>query len=318
MIHLLNSRYELAEYLFTDLDGVDTIFMPVKKHNPLLHRIVKAIYYKVCPKVYSYYLDADINERLRNIPPDDTLIVIGESTYGFWMLSHLCKHVKHKVAYFWNPCVSLQSQKVCREVSKYSDKAKCIVEYIRSLGFTMVTFDEGDAKKYNMAYFPQFYRKPKDYDGKAEIKRDFFFCGRDKGRKDTIDFFKRRLSKFGKCDFNVIPENQVTDAIDYWTYLDIIKGAKALCEISQNGQTGLTIRALEALFLQKKLITNNPSAPKWDFYNPHNILVLTENTTEDELKSFLEGQMVVVESSIIQKHDVSSLLKFLANTPITV
>lgn len=68
MIHVLISRYELSEYLFSNLDGIDTIFVPVRKHNSLPHRLVKAIYYKVCPKVYSNYLPKDVSDRLKAIP----------------------------------------------------------------------------------------------------------------------------------------------------------------------------------------------------------------------------------------------------------
>lgn len=313
MIHVLISQYELSEYLFRNLEGIDTIFIPVRRHNPICHRIVKAIYYKVCSKAYSNYYKKDVSDRLKAIKPEDTLVVIGEDTYNFWVLSHLCKHVKNKVAYFWNPLVSAKNQKVCRKIRNCEDRAKAIVEYIRSLGFTMATFDPVDTVNYKMEYFPQFYRSYPDDMQQNEISRyDFFFCGRDKGRKDKINILKKRLTKFGNCKFIVIPEHS-PDAIGYFDYLKVLRNSKVLCEFIQNGQHGLTIRTLEALFYHKKLITNNASIINEDFYNPSNIFVLTEQTTDEELKNFLYSQQSEVAKSVIQKYEVCSLLNFLKN-----
>lgn len=312
MIHVLISRYELSEYLFSDLDGIDTIFMPVRKHNSLPHRLVKAIYYKICPKVYSNYLSQDVSDRLKAITQNDTLIVIGEDIYFYWVLSHLCKHVKHKVAYFWNPCVSIENQKTCRQLQKTEDRAKAIVEYIRNLGFTMATFDSSDAVKYNMYYYPQFYRSyPEQTELTEKYDYDFYFCGRDKGRKTLIDFFQKRLSKFGKCKFIIIPESN-PDFMGYYDYIDEVKKAKVLCEIGQKGQTGLTIRALEALFFNKKMITTNEYVKQMDFYNPANILVLNQDTTDSEIEMFLNVRLKKYDSGILAKYDVKSMLASLS------
>ena len=312
MIHVLISRYELSEYLFSDLDGIDTIFMPVRKYNSLPHRLVKAIYYKICPKVYSNYLSQDVSDRLKAITQNDTLIVIGEDIYFYWVLSHLCKHVKHKVAYFWNPCVSIENQKTCRQLQKTEDRAKAIVEYIRNLGFTMATFDSSDAVKYNMYYYPQFYRSyPEQTELTEKYDYDFYFCGRDKGRKTLIDFFQKRLSKFGKCKFIIIPESN-PDFMGYYDYIDEVKKAKVLCEIGQKGQTGLTIRALEALFFNKKMITTNEYVKQMDFYNPANILVLNQDITDSEIEMFLNVELKNYESGILTKYDVKSIFASLS------
>lgn len=312
MIHLLISKYELSEYLFSNLEGIDTIFVPVHKHNLLRHRIVKAIYYNACSNVYSDYYHKDISEKLHNISPDDTLIVIGEDTYNFWVLSHLCKHVKNKIAYFWNPCVSIENQKTCRQLQKTEDRAKAIVEYIRNLGFTMATFDSSDAVKYKMYYYPQFYRSYPEQTELTEIyDYDFYFCGRDKGRKTLIDFFQKRLSKFGKCKFIIIPESN-PDFMGYYDYIDKVKKAKVLCEIGQKGQTGLTIRALEALFFNKKMITTNEYVKQMDFYNPANILVLNQDTTDSEIEMFLNVRLKKYDSGILAKYDVMSMLASLS------
>lgn len=312
MIHVLISHYELSDFLFKDLKDIDTIFVPVRKHNTFIHRAIKAIYYHIYDKVYSYCYPVDIVKRLKEISSEDCLIVVGEDTYNFWVLSHLCKHVKNKVAYFWNPCVSIENQKTCRQLQKTEDRAKAIVEYIRNLGFTMATFDSSDAVKYNMYYYPQFYRSyPEQTELTEKYDYDFYFCGRDKGRKTLIDFFQKRLSKFGKCKFIIIPESN-PDFMGYYDYIDEVKKAKVLCEIGQKGQTGLTIRALEALFFNKKMITTNEYVKQMDFYNPANILVLNQDTIDSEIEMFLNVRLKKYDSGILAKYDVMSMLASLS------
>ena len=45
----------------------------------------------------------------------------------------------------------------------------------------------------------------------------------------------------------------------------------------REGQTGLSFRVFEAMALEKKIITNNPTIKNYNFYHPQNILVLNED-----------------------------------------
>lgn len=307
MIHVLISHYELSDFLFKDLKDIDTIFVPVRKHNTFIHRAIKAIYYHICDKVYSYCYPADIVKRLKEISSDDCLIVVGEDTYTYWMLSHICSHITNKVAYFWNPCKDLNKQKVNRSLSKSNNKPKAIVEYIRSLGFKMATFDRQDSINYNMAYFPQFYRFNKR-NISSEIEYDFFFCGRDKGRRNIIDKYKYLFSKIGTCKFVIVETNSTADALGYFEYIKQIEKTRVICEVVQDGQTGLTIRAMEALFFGKKLITNNSSITEYDFYNPNNIFVFNNSTNKDDILRFLSTPLKCIDIFLLSRYDVHNIV----------
>ena len=312
MIHVLISHYELSDFLFKDLKEIDTIFVPVRKHNTFIHRAIKAIYYHIYDKVYSYCYPADIVKRLKEISSDDCLIVVGEDTYTYWMLSHICSHITNKVAYFWNTCSSIKDQKKCRRICKHPDKSKAIVEYIRSLGFKMATFDRQDSINYNMAYFPQFYRF-NERNISSEIEYDFFFCGRDKGRKTIIEKYESLLSKIGNCNFIIVDTNNIADVLGYYEYLKQIENSRIICEVVQKGQSGLTVRALEALFFEKKLITNNESIIEFDFYDSNNIFIFRDTTSENDIKNFLSLPIKHIESNIKKKYEVNNLIKYLSN-----
>ena len=66
-----------------------------------------------------------------------------------------------------------------------------------------------------------------------------------------------------------------------------IRRAKAILEVNQKGQVGCTLRALEALFFRKKLITTNLNIQKEDFYNPENIFIYGKDDIRN-LHKFVE------------------------------
>ena len=312
MIYLLCSKYELSEFMFQGLRNINTILVPVRKHNPFIHRVIKAFHYKISDKFYSNYYPSSITKQLKGITPDDCLIAFGEDSYSFYVLSHLCKDVKNKVAYFWNPCKDLNKQKVNRSLSKLVDKPGAIVEYIRSLGFKMATFDRQDSINYNMAYFPQFYRSYNQNVSSA-IEYDFFFCGRDKGRRNIIEKYKSLFSKIGTCKFLIVETNCTSDALGYFEYIKQIEKSRVICEVVQEGQSGLTVRALEALFFEKKLITNNVSIIEYDFYDKNNIYLFSDTTSEHDIIDFLSLPTKHIGSDRKMKYEVNNLLTYLSN-----
>ena len=61
--------------------------------------------------------------------------------------------------------------------------------------------------------------------------------------------------------------------ISYSENMNNISKTRCLVEIVQDGQAGLTLRALEAMFLHKKLLTNNRRINEFEFYNSNNIFI---------------------------------------------
>ncbi|MGI6020199.1 MAG: hypothetical protein ACOX71_01760 [Lachnospiraceae bacterium] len=55
---------------------------------------------------------------------------------------------------------------------------------------------------------------------------------------------------------------------------DILVKSRCVLDAPQEGQNGLTIRAIECIGAKKKLVTANPDIKNYDFYRENNILVL--------------------------------------------
>lgn len=93
-----------------------------------------------------------------------------------------------------------------------------------------------------------------------------FFLGRDKGRLQIINELADRLTTLGcKLDFNVVKDKTSSPTSKYLiekqiSYEENIRrtlNANIIVDITKENQSGWTLRILEALFFNKKLITNN-------------------------------------------------------------
>ena len=128
---------------------------------------------------------------------------------------------------------------------------------------------------------------------------DVFFVGQDKGRLTKIRIIKERLTSLGfVCDFYVsgVEKNNVEfkSGIKYNTplsYNDVIKHVlKTSCilELLQENQNGSSLRAMEALVYEKKLISNNLSIKQERFFNSEQMLII--NKPDDIFPEFIKGK----------------------------
>lgn len=140
---------------------------------------------------------------------------------------------------------------------------------IEQCGFKIYTFDQVDAQKYNLNWLSQFLKCPK-IDTNASISSDFYFLGFEKNRRHIIENLRKQLKQYN-LDFRIIHNSR--EMISYSENMNNISKTRCLVEIVQDGQAGLTLRALEAMFLNKKLLTNNRRIKEFDFYNSNNIFI---------------------------------------------
>lgn len=213
---------------------------------------------------------------------------------------------------------SLYNKKISKTIKKQNPNCKVIIYFWNHINNTnkyilkdtnideFWTFDKEDAIKYKMKYNPQFYTKMIILNNKKNIINDIVFLGRPKDRKNYILNIARLLKKQKlRLNFKII-ENE-KEFIKYDKYLDMVSESKCILDYNQDGQSGLTLRPMEALFFEKKLITNNRDIKNYDFYNPSNIFILGENNIED-IKEFINKPYEKVEQKIIDYYDFEQWL----------
>ncbi len=169
------------------------------------------------------------------------------------------------------------------------------------------SFDSADCAKYGMKQNIQYYYgSPEEI---HEVKYDVYFVGHDKGRAEQLSDIKAKLDNLGiTYRFDLIEENQPN--IPYNEVRENIKNSRAILEVNQSGQSGYTLRALEALFFQKKLITTNESIMRESFYRENNIYIIGHD--DYSLKEFMDASMDDT-SYLQQEYDIDAWLNRFIN-----
>lgn len=247
----------------TDGINADIIFKPM----PKIVRLIRRFWVDTFFPGYSIWY----GEWKKNIEKYDTVIVHADvRTRTVPKFIHKIKPSMRVIYWYWNP------------VNRNS-----LPELAKDPDIECWSFDEEDCKKYGMKKNIQYYYDQNIDDDKS-IEYDIYFVGRDKGRKVFIDSIKNDLEQLHiSYKFDVFGDNDI--GIPYNEVQNRIRKAKAILEINQEGQVGCTLRALEALFFRKKLITSNKYIITEDFYNSNNIFILGQDDLAD-LKSFLNFQ----------------------------
>jgi hypothetical protein len=201
------------------------------------------------------------------------------------------------ILWYWNPAI------------------KCInPDSINYNNSELWSFDTNDCLLHNMSYNTTFYFD-NIYLSNRDLLYDILFVGKDKGRMTYLKELERELIKKNiRIRFEIVSDNKKTnksskkETIPYEKVLELISESKAILDICQDGQDGMTLRPLEALFLKKKLITNYSKISNFDFYHPNNIFILGIDNIDD-LKYFIETPYISIPYSIINQYDFSSWLK---------
>ena len=179
------------------------------------------------------------------------------------------------------------------------------------------TFDPSDAEKYNFNLNTQFCILPECVD--EEPVNDVYFRCLDKGRYEIVSKIVDCLKNFGyRCDIKVLRDASspaednfgllVDKEVDYECMLDSIRKSKAVMDISKSGQCGFTVRMLEGIFYDKKIITDNTSVINEEFYDNRMIFIL-EKDKLTEIKQFLDGEKIPYPQEVKDYYSFEAWLK---------
>lgn len=213
--------------------------------------------------------------------------------------------------FLWNPAHTF-----CR--NSFSKK-----DYIQSTirkEIKVYTFDEKDAEEYGFNLIEQPFCKLNN-SNETNYNADALFIGKDKGRsKDILQILNllkdANLSytchilkdKHGK----LIPElsDYYSDKyIDYKETLQLISQHRLYIEVLQKGQSGMTLRPLEALFQKRKLISTNKNLYSHHLFDSSRILIVEENTTADDVLAFINTPFSELKTKDIEQHEINHWLE---------
>ena len=196
-----------------------------------------------------------------------------------------------------------------------NEKIHGLLEKLKHFSIQQWSFDHDDCQKYGFYYYQQFLTPLPNIKNKI-INYDLCFVGRNKGRDIILNSLKDKADSIGLNFLIDLKDGTKSSNICYEHYLEESLSAKCIVEILQDGQSGMTLRPVEALFYNRKLLTNNQSVINEPFYHADNILVVKDidSLSVVELKRFIDKPMVEIDENIKEKYSTVGLLKMLSKT----
>lgn len=182
---------------------------------------------------------------------------------------------------------------------------------LRKYGVIFSSFDPKDCEQFGLLYNPDFFFE-NYFTGKRfnEKSTDFCFVGKDKGRRGKIESIQKTLMECGYSSYIYIPKGKKDDSIPYSKYLEIVNESKVIIDVTKDGQFGLSLRPLEALYSGGKILTDNPLIKKMDYFNANDVFLLGEQAlTSENLKVFYELPYIHPSDEMIHNHAFSSWIK---------
>lgn len=185
---------------------------------------------------------------------------------------------------------------------------------------SVATFDSVDAKRYNWSYRPLFGNNifsRKNFD--ASLQFDWCFIGTmHSDRHRVIHKLRRRyglqMRSFVFCYFQSPLILFLRRFLD-WTLMlapngslstkpmaatevsKVIMKSRAVLDVEHPHQQGLTMRTIETLMMEKKLITTNRHILTSNLYDPSRVFVITRDDPEIPL-TFLEQPFMTISNTL--------------------
>lgn len=183
--------------------------------------------------------------------------------------------------------------------------------------YELWTYNLHDSKKYHMKYNKQvldlsvYNRVTANNSDLISPIYDVVFLGYSKDREKILRKLYFELDKEGlNCYFYIpdiidFPGNKCVDgkALSYDSYLKIVAQSKAVIDIVVKNNYGLTLRPLESIIFEKKLITNYRAITEYDFYSKNNVMIFDESGMEN-IKEFLNSDYKSIPKEIVQSFGI--------------
>lgn len=193
------------------------------------------------------------------------------------------------------------------------------------------TFDRKDAiNNKNLKFRPLFYlpKFSKQVDTQKKYKYKMCFIGTiHSDRWGILEKLKTQVAslngrvflypylqssfifyvyKILKKDFRTARRNMFKyKPMDVDELVNVENDSEIVVDIQHPRQSGLTIRTIEMLGMQKKLITTNEEIQYYDFFDPHNVLIIDRKSPLIDEK-FLQSEFRKTPRDIYDKYSIDA------------
>lgn len=196
------------------------------------------------------------------------------------------------------------------------------------------TFDRQDSDEFGWNYLPLFARSAvSDPSPAVEVQSvwDWSFIGslhsdRHRVLRAVVDahpqhryfvhcYVQNRLVKLFRAlgDPGIVswhPPLLSSQVMDYARYQEVVRNSRAVLDIEHPSQTGMTMRTIEALLDNKKLITTNTAVRDSELYHPSRVIIIDRAEPQID-QDFLHTPFVPVPQSIRKNYQIDNWLRTL-------
>lgn len=146
------------------------------------------------------------------------------------------------------------------------------------------SFDRRDCERFGLNYNTNYsFREIARF--RSGDTFDFLFVGVNKGRASKLSRLAEQLERHGfsfrfrvnglsRAEISSYPLLEPIDPIPYEEILRLTGQARAVVELPQAGQTGLSLRPIEAFMMGKKILSFSDAISSEVFYDPSRVLIL--------------------------------------------
>ncbi len=300
-------RKAIEEYLDADVDLI-TLFNCSTSVEVLFDKITLGLFQKFKPWFQQYVFF----KKHKNIKYDVIFVLTGKKLdVELFRRFTMVQSKAETILYLWDDIKRLENY-----------------EEIKMLFDRVISFDRKDCKEESLEFLPLFYLEDYVYHDEAKIRECSVLGGWHSDRVRIINQLckqfdirskkwylllsttrahwlrKRWLSR----DNEKVPSYVRPITLSIKDSADILKGSKVTIDMPYPGQQGLSIRTLEALAANTKLITTNADVMNYDFYNEKNICVIDRvNPRVDN--QFMEEPYQKIDNSIVEQYSIESWVK---------
>jgi hypothetical protein len=197
----------------------------------------------------------------------------------------------------------------------------------------VLTFDPEDAQKYGLILRPLFYSKEYDKDvlNKSDYRYEVAFIGTAHTVRPRIAMqLAEQCAKRGKESFYylflahpvVFLYNKVLNpayrtvrkedinfkSLSAKEVQAVYDDCRTILDVEHIAQRGLTMRTIEMIGSNKKLITTNKSIEKYDFYNKNNICIIDRDNPVVR-EDFWESEYEPLPKEILERYSLRAFVE---------
>lgn len=258
------------------VEGCTNVCLYKKQNKGLIEKLIMAVGIYIFPPLL-YLIYGDWKKKLNEY---DWFIVASRAGAKYAIKYIRSKTQKRVVVWYWNLVTS-------KELPP---------DYCRKLGCETWSFDKGDCDKYGMQFGDTYYFPSQLATNDTKSVYSIFFVGINRpGRKEFLDKLRCYLEEHRLpylFNLTAIPtegaktEQLLSKRMKYEEIIDVIKRSASILDLNREGQSGMTLRPLEALFFRRRLITNNENIVHFRIYDKANTYIVQGDLFEN-LATFL-------------------------------